>query len=243
MKAAAAAVSLTALGALAPVVTSLPWLRRTCRPRLAGAGSTRHVALTYDDGPDAVSTPHFLDLLARHDRRATFFLLGAHVAPHADLVRRMAAEGHELAVHGWDHRCLALRPSVGRLGEELLRTRELIEAVTGDPVRWYRPPYGVLTTEGVLAARSAGLQTVLWTTWGRDWSARATPESVVRLVGRDLAPGGTVLLHDTDRTSAPGSWRTTLGASEILLSDWAQQGLDVGPLRDHWPAEPAPAQR
>ena len=236
MKLAATAVSLAAVGALAPVATSLPWLRRTCLPGLAGIGPTGHVALTYDDGPDPVSTPHFLELLRRHDRRATFFLLGQHIAPHAELVRRMAGEGHELAVHGWDHRCLALRGSIGRLGDELRRTRDLIEAITGEQARWYRPPYGVLTTEGVLAARSAGLQTVLWTTWGRDWSARATPDSVVRLVRRDLAPGGTVLLHDTDRTSTPGSWRNTLGASETLLAEWARQGTPVGPLRDHWSA-------
>ncbi len=191
-----------------------------------------HVALTYDDGPDPSSTPHFLDLLERHRVRATFFLLGEHVAPNASLVAEMAAAGHELAVHGWDHRCLARRRP-GGLTDELRRTCDLVGAVSGAPVRWYRPPYGVLTTEGVLAARRAGLQSVLWSAWGRDWRPRATPVGITRTVKRALRPGGTVLLHDTDRTSAPGSWRRTLEASDRLLDRWAADGLQVGTLGAH----------
>jgi len=107
--------------------------------------------------------------------------------------------------------------------------------VTGTEVRWYRPPYGVLTTEALVAAHAAGLRTVLWSAWGRDWERAATPESVAHRVASALRPGGTVLLHDTDRTSAPGSWRATLAASGLLLADWADRGYDVGPLRDHRP--------
>ena len=102
-------------------------------------------------------------------------------------------------------------------------------------MRWYRPPYGVLTAEALVAARSAGLRTVLWSAWGRDWERSATAESVAHRVSAALRPGGTVLLHDSDRTSAPGSWRATLAASDLLLTDWSMKGYDVGPLRDHRP--------
>lgn len=216
-----------------PALSSLPAVRRTATPTLSGISPRPHVALTYDDGPDPDSTPHFLAMLEKHGRTATFFLLGAYVARHRDLVSRVVAGGHEVAVHGWDHRCLVLkRPGV--LGDELRRTKHQLEDITGQPVRWYRPPYGVLTGEGLVAARGAGLQTVLWTAWGRDWTSTATPESVAHTVNRSLRPGGTVLLHDTDRTAAPGSWHNTLGASDLLLTEWSAEDLHVGALRDHW---------
>ncbi|MGZ4472442.1 MAG: polysaccharide deacetylase family protein [Nocardioidaceae bacterium] len=139
---------------LAPALTSVAPLRRAALPRLAGIGGRRHIALTYDDGPDPVSTPAFLGLLDAYDVRATFFLLGAHVEENRSLVREMAAAGHELAVHGWDHRCLAWKRP-GRLADELRRTRDLVAEIGGRPVRWYRPPYGVLTAGGT-ARRAAG---------------------------------------------------------------------------------------
>ncbi len=216
----------------APSLASIGPARRRLAPRLSGIGRTAHLALTYDDGPDPHSTPYFLDLLERHGRRATFFLLGEHVARHPGLVAEMAQRGHELAVHGWDHDCvLPLRPR--RLLAELRETVALVEQVTGVRPQWYRPPYGVLSTPALAAAHAAGLRTVLWSAWGRDWEARATPERIVRTVERTLAAGGTVLLHDTDRTSAPGSWRRTLAASERLLARWEARPGGVGPLCEH----------
>lgn len=221
-----------ALAQWGPALTSVPHLRRALMPRLSGIVAGPHVVLTYDDGPDPASTPHFLALLERYDVQATFFLLGAHVPENAALVRDMAAAGHELAVHGWDHCCLAWkRPGV--LARELRSTRCLIEDVAQVAVTRYRPPYGVVTGEGLLASRRAGLDTVLWSAWGRDWTAHATPAGIARKVSRALRPGGTVLLHDTDRTSSPGSWRHTLAASELLLTRWSDEGLAVGPLAGH----------
>jgi peptidoglycan/xylan/chitin deacetylase (PgdA/CDA1 family) len=229
--------TLAALGLAAqyvPAATAVAPLRRRLLPSLAGVARHPHVALTYDDGPDESTTPAFLDLLERHGVTATFFLLGAHVERHRSVVRDLHARGHELAVHGWDHRCTAVKRP-GALPDELRRTVGALTDVTGTEVRWYRPPYGVLTTEALVAAHAAGLRTVLWSAWGRDWERAATPESVAHRVASALRPGGTVLLHDTDRTSAPGSWRATLAASGLLLADWADRGYDVGPLRDHRP--------
>jgi peptidoglycan/xylan/chitin deacetylase (PgdA/CDA1 family) len=197
------------------------------------------VALTYDDGPDPVSTPAFLALLAAYDVRATFFLLGEHAVRHPALVREIADAGHELAVHGWTHRATPTLPP-GVLAAQVRRAAVAIEEVGGTPVHLYRPPYGVLSTETLVAGRTAGLRTVLWSAWGRDWERTATPERVVRTVTRTLRPGGTVLLHDTDRTAAPESWRVTLAASRALLEEWRADDLPVGPLSEHWlvPARP-----
>jgi len=218
---------------LLPALTSIAPLRRAVLPRLAGTSPRRHLALTFDDGPDPASTPHFLDLLADRGATATFFVLGAFARQEPTLLQDMVAAGHEIAVHGWEHDCLAAVPP-GRLAGRLTRTREVVEDLTGSTALWYRPPYGVLTAEGLHAARRAHLRTVLWSAWGVDWSRTATPVSIVRTVSRSVRPGGTVLLHDTDRVAAPGSWRRTLEATGRLLDGWAGLGMPVGPLRDHW---------
>lgn len=228
----AVATTLAGAAQAAPLLTAVPGLRALW-PTLAGKGRRGGVALTFDDGPDLASTPMFLDLLAAADVRATFFLLGEMIERSPDLPRRMVDEGHELAVHSWDHRNhLRLLPGA-RTAAQLERTSELIERRTGVRPRFFRPPYGALTSAAALAAKTTGLQPVLWTAWGKDWTAKATPESVFRNVTSTLDSGGTVLLHDSDCTSAPGAWRSALGALPALLNWCSERDLEVGPLGVH----------
>jgi hypothetical protein len=91
----------------------------------------------------------------------------------------------------------------------------------------------VLTTATVVAATRLDLIPVLWTAWGRDWSRTATPTSVLNTVTGQLRGGGTVLLHDSDCTSAPGSWKNTLSALPPLLDHCDRHGWSVGPLGEH----------
>jgi peptidoglycan/xylan/chitin deacetylase (PgdA/CDA1 family) len=231
-----AAVPTGVLGALVthalPALTVLPGVRLRFLPRLSGRGAAGHIALTFDDGPDPASTPYFLDVLAAHRVRATFFLLGSMLARSPGLGAELVAAGHEVAVHGWSHRNLLLRGPRSTY-HELARTRDLIATVTGRTPRYFRPPYGVLSTAGLLAARRLELTPVLWTAWGRDWVRGATPASVLATIHAGLADGGTVLLHDSDCTSAPGTWRASLAALPELLDGCDQRGWRVGPLRDH----------
>ena len=74
---------------------------------------------------------------------------------------------------------------------------------------------------------------MLWTNWGEDWRRRATPRSIKHTVLRGLGGGGTILLHDSDCTSATGSWRTTLGALPGILDACQARGWQVGPLAEH----------
>jgi peptidoglycan-N-acetylglucosamine deacetylase len=220
-----------------PTLASVGVVRRRLTPAvltpdLSGISDAAHVALTYDDGPDPASTPHFLELLARFHVRATFFVIGKHIAD-GGLLREMVAQGHEIGIHGWDHTPTVLR-GPDRMGEEIARTRGLVESLTDASVRWYRPPYGWLTRRAVAGATAAGLHLVLWSAWGRDWRSAATADSIEATVLKQTRPGGTVLLHDSDRMSAPGSWTDTLTASYRLLDRWTSDGLAVGPLADHW---------
>ncbi|MEU8118093.1 polysaccharide deacetylase family protein [Spirillospora sp. NPDC049024] len=231
-------LAVTAAGVLAaahaaPAVTSIGPLRRRLFPGLAGVGEPGHVALTFDDGPDPHSTPAFLAALREYEVKATFFMLGQMLKAAPDLGRELAESGHEITVHGWEHRCMLLRGPAATY-DDLARAMESIVQVTGAAPRWYPPPYGVLSSSALRAARRLGLTPVLWTNWGRDWTRAATPASILATLMRDLGGGGTVLLHDSDCTSAPGSWRNTLDALPPFLEGIRDRGLSVGPLRDHW---------
>jgi len=216
----------------APLTAWIRPLRLAAWPGLSGLGDADHVALTFDDGPDRVSTPLFLDLLAERGVRATFFLLGFMIERDPGLAGEIVAAGHEVAIHGYQHINL-LRRTPGATRDDINRAHDLIGETSGQAPRFYRPPYGVLTTTAALTARDLGLPTVLWSTWGKDWELRATPETVHRTVARKLTGGGTILLHDSDCTSSPDSWRATIGALPRLLDDCEEAGLQVGPLSEH----------
>ena len=146
-------------------------------------------------------------------------MLGHMAAAHPDLAAEVARRGHEVAVHGYLHANHLLHgPLAAR--RDVLAARDLLAGVTAAPVRWLRPPYGALAASTLTAARAAGLRPVLWTTWGHDWREGATPESIVEDVIATLVPGATVLLHDSDCTSARGSWKNTLAALPVLAERW-----------------------
>jgi peptidoglycan/xylan/chitin deacetylase (PgdA/CDA1 family) len=228
---AAAAVLGAAVQAL-PAVTTKGVIRRRLWPRLSGEGPATRIALTFDDGPDRKSTPLFLRLLEQARVRATFFLLGAKLDRDLGLGRELAAAGHEVAVHGWEHRNLLWRSPAATYAD-IARARDRIATVTGEPPLWYRPPYGVLTTAAVLACRRLDLGPRLWTAWGRDWEANRPPQSIWRTITKDLKGGGTVLLHDSDCASTPGAWRGALAVLPRLI-EWARErDLAIGTLGAH----------
>ncbi|WP_217132248.1 polysaccharide deacetylase family protein [Streptomyces sp. AC558_RSS880] len=228
---ALAPVAAVAAAHIAPAATWLPVVRRRL-PRLAGVGHPAHVALTFDDGPDPGSTPCFLDALEELGVRATFFVLGDAAVRHPSVVRETVRRGHELAVHGWSHDRPWL-PAPADEARALLRAADAVRELTGRRPRWYRPPYGILTSGRWAAARTAGLRPVLWTAWGRDWTAGATSASVRSAVAAGLRGGGTVLLHDSDRMSAPDCWRAALGALPGIVNGCREAGLSVGTLSGH----------
>nr|WP_083977744.1 bifunctional polysaccharide deacetylase/glycosyltransferase family 2 protein [Herbidospora sakaeratensis] len=105
----------------------------------------RTVALTFDDGPDPVSTPRVLDVLAEHGAKATFFVVGSKVARHPDLARRIVAEGHELGNHGYSHADLTQVPG-WRLRLESSLTQRALAGATGLHTTLARPPHSGLAS-------------------------------------------------------------------------------------------------
>jgi peptidoglycan/xylan/chitin deacetylase (PgdA/CDA1 family) len=229
---AATAAAVAAVAHAGPALAAIGPLRRRLRPALAGIGDPHHVALTFDDGPHPDATPQFLRLLDSAGVRATFFLLGRALEEHPELGEALVARGHEVAVHGHDHRLL-LKRSRTAAAADLVRATETITRITGVRPRFWRPPYGLASTAALRTARRLTLTPVLWTCWGRDWTPNATPDSIHRAVVGGLAGGGTILLHDSDHSAAPRSWEATLEALPGILTLCRVRGLEVGPLRDH----------
>jgi peptidoglycan-N-acetylglucosamine deacetylase len=196
------------------------------RPVTHGPRDVAAVALTFDDGPGAI-TSRVLEILHDAGARGTFNLLGPRVQPGAQPIRRMVAEGHEVAVHGWDHRDLTRRPL--RSWGELMRTRTAIHRASGARPRFFRPPFGTHSRALVIGAKALGLTTVIWDVDPRDYESPSAAEIRER-VREAVQPGSIVLLHD-DRPELDGTARALPG----ILADLEERGLaavTVGELLD-----------
>lgn len=227
-----AVVGAVAAAHAAPALAAIGPLRRPLFPALAGIGDPGHVALTFDDGPHPDATPELLRLLDTAGVHATFFLLGRMVEENPEIARAIVAAGHEIGVHGYEHRLL-LKHGPWNTRDDLTRAVDTIASATGVIPQWWRPPYGVATTAAMREARRLGLRPVLWTCWGRDWTASCTADSVYRAVMRRLDGGGTILLHDSDHAAAPKCWVATLAALPAILTTCAARSLRIGPLDEH----------
>jgi len=197
-------------------------------PRTLPGG--RGVALTFDDGPHPEGTPAVLDVLARAGARATFFVIGEQVQRRPELVGRILADGHAVALHGHRHR-LQLRLSAAQVADDLARGIAAVREAHGDGLsegpRWHRPPYGIYSPAGLRAARAEGLAPLLWSRWGRDWRKFTTPPRIARRATRSIIAGDVILLHDADFYSARGSHRHTVAALELILTELNVRKLDT----------------
>lgn len=227
---AAAAVSAAAVfhagPALAPVVQPLG---DALGIKLREEGA-EGVALTFDDGPHPQGTPAVLELLRDADARATFFLAGEQVRERPALVAEIVAAGHRVELHCHRHRN-QLRLTPRSLLEDADRAKAAIEEAGGQAVADYRPPYGIFSAAGLRAIRGRGWRPVLWSQWGRDWDARATPASIARRLTAGVGAGDILLLHDADYYSARDSWVRTVAALPRILEELETRGLKSRLLR------------
>lgn len=169
--------------------------------RMAGRrllGTITHVkttapvaALTFDDGPDPATTPALLDILARHDAKATFFMLGMHASRDPGLVARVASAGHAIANHSFDHPRL---PSLARR-ERFAQIKACEAALGPHGSRLFRPPRGLQSAASRLDALMLGYQVVTWNVAAWDWDRHPAEWFADRLTA-EVTPGSIVLLHD-----------------------------------------------
>ena len=166
------------------------------------------VALTFDDGPRSSTTGPLLDGLELREVPATFFLVGNRIPGNEDLVRRMAAEGHQIGIHTYDHvelRGLSRRDFDLQVG----KTRALITRLAGDGSYWLRPPYGFLDRN---AGSWCGGPVILWSVDPEDWKDDDV-DRIVAAVVEHVSDGDIILLHDL----FPSSGQAALSIVDTLL--------------------------
>jgi peptidoglycan/xylan/chitin deacetylase (PgdA/CDA1 family) len=186
----------------------------------------RQLALTFDDGPNPAATPQLLEVLARHQVRATFFLIGDFVLREPLLTREIAAAGHAIGNHTMTHPFLPRR-SAARVLDELTRCNDALEQTLGHPVELFRPPHGGRSPAVFQAAASLGLKVVQWNLIVNDWSAGSAEIILARLErghrrNRRRGYGTNVVLHDGGQ-AGPGQPRLpTVQAVDRWLTLLAQ---------------------
>jgi peptidoglycan/xylan/chitin deacetylase (PgdA/CDA1 family) len=162
------------------------------------------IALTFDDGPDPVSTPLVLSLLKSKGAKATFFVIGKKAALYPELLRQILREGHSLGLHGFDHnRLYALLPP-HTVERDIERCQDALKVATGLRSLWFRPPIGQLSPRTAKGIELAGVEAVAYSARARDGAPGAKVQPCLERVKKTLAPGAIVLLHDAwERKEVP----------------------------------------
>lgn len=193
------------------------------------AGGDRFFALTFDDGPDPRHTPAISTLLAERGHRATFFVLGRAARSHPELLRRLVADGHEVACHGDDHRVLAFAPP-RTIRSQIGAWERSVEAAIGRPgALLVRTPHGARSPWLTTVARRRGYAVCGWD--GRVFdTAEPGVDTIVQRVVPLLRPGAVVLLHDGDGSGRGGSRAQTVEALGPILDAAEAQGLTSATL-------------
>ena len=190
----------------------------------------KEFALTYDDGPNDRCTQQLLEVLARHEVRATFFLIGRFVRQRPELARAIRAAGHLVGNHTMTHPMLLFQSS-RRVREELAGCNAALEDALGESVNYFRPPHGARRPDVLRIARELGLKTVLWNAMGYDWRTdnsaaeiEAHLEKGIRS-NRRRGHGSNLLLHDGGQAGIGQDRSHTVTATRNLLVKMQAQDI------------------
>ncbi|QRR00930.1 polysaccharide deacetylase family protein [Dyadobacter sandarakinus] len=164
-------------------------------------GERRAIALTFDDGPDPVTTPDILATLKRHDVRAAFFVIGKKAAAYPHLVRQIDEDGHIIANHSYSHSYWIGFFSKDRLQSDLAKCRDVVYQTIGKKPVYFRPPFGVTNPRYAAVMEELGLQSVGWSLRSLDTRASNKYQLISRILSR-LKKKDIVLLHDTLKVTA-----------------------------------------
>ncbi len=188
-------------------------------------GSGHVVALTFDDGPNARTTPKLLDVLERAHVRATFFVVGRAVLRRPDIVRRMLRDGDEIGNHTQTHAHLNFLLTQKAIGNEIDAAQSAILAAGGRPARYLRPPFGARDFAALDAARRRGLRVVMWTAMLGDEPAGAPSGDLARQLLGQVHDGAIIVMHDGD-AGRPGLGGRTYesAAANIVIARLRAQG-------------------
>jgi len=188
------------------------------------ARGTRQLALTYDDGPNDPHTLRLLEVLARHNVRATFFLIGRYARQRPDIVREVVKAGHVVGNHTFTHPLLIFK-SEAEVRKELSDCRAALEEAVGEHSNLFRPPFGGRRPAVLRIACELGLEPVMWNVTGYDWNA--PPATVIeRKVTKQIHGGDVILLHDGGHKQMGADRSQTVLATDRMITRCKSEGHD-----------------
>lgn len=233
-----AALTLAATAAAYKLITSgLQPESQIFGPTLISGGNPDEWALTYDDGPNPRSTPELLDVLAGHNTRATFFMVGKFIREQPDLVRRVHAAGHLVGNHTMSHPFLANKP-MDFVTREVRDCTALLEDTLGAPIRYFRAPFGARRPGILRFLRAEGLTPVQWNTQGDDWEPIGVEGILAKIApglerARKRGRGANILLHDGFDEQQGYNRTDTVDATNALLQNAKPKGIRLVTV-DEW---------
>jgi len=185
---------------------------------------TKQLALTYDDGPNDPHTFRLLEVLARHNVHATFFVIGRYVQQRPDIVRELVKAGHIVGNHTFTHPLLTLK-STDEVRRELSDCRKAIEDAIGEHSNLFRPPFGGRRPAVLRVARELVLKPIMWNVTGYDWTAPPAA-AIERKVETQVRGGDVILLHDGGHKQMGADRSQTVLATNHLISRYRSEGYD-----------------
>ena len=185
---------------------------------------TRQLALTYDDGPNDPHTLRILEVLAQHNVKATFFLIGRYVKQRPDIVRELVRAGQVVGNHTFSHPNLIFA-SARQTKTELQDCDQALADAVGEHSRLFRPPFGGRRPSTLKVARALGLEPVMWNVTGWDWKGKPA-EFVERKVRQQIRGGDVILLHDGDHEAFGADRSQTVIATDRLIARYKNEGYE-----------------
>jgi peptidoglycan/xylan/chitin deacetylase (PgdA/CDA1 family) len=236
---AAAAILATAVAAAGALTyAALSAQSQIFGPVLIASRNPNEIALTYDDGPNDIVTERLLEVLASHQTRATFFLIGRYVRQRPQIARAIAAAGHLIGNHTMTHPWLAWQ-SAARIHEELTACNAAIEDTLGQAVHFFRPPHGARRPIVLRTSRELGLTPVQWNIMPKDWKLIGADEIAARTIhgitqNQRRNRASNILLHDGGDQSLGQPRLPTVEATKLLLHRYIQQSKIKFVTVDSW---------
>lgn len=185
---------------------------------------TKKLALTYDDGPNDIHTQRLLDILARHNVHATFFLVGRYVRQRPELAREIVTAGHIAGNHTFTHPNLALKNRVD-VRKELVDCRAALEDAIGEHSNLFRPPFGGRRPAVLRIVRELRMLPVMWNVTGYDWNAPPAAE-IERKCAKQIHGGNVILLHDGGHRQMGADRSQTVLATDHMIQRYKAEGYE-----------------
>jgi len=200
---------------------------------------SRHIALTYDDGPNDPHTLRLLEVLAKHGVHATFFLIGRYVRQRPEIAREIVAAGHVVGNHTFSHPLLIFK-SEREIRQQLSECRAVLKDAIREHSNLFRPPFGGRRPAVLRIARELGMEPVMWNVTGYDWNAPPA-EEIERKAAKRIRGGDVILLHDGDHRQMGADRSQTVIATDRLIGHHRSEGyefLTIPPMMERARAEP-----